>query len=74
LLPLTGTPESLGNQQCGEGVYVIANPTNTGAVYVFPSAGTKNDCIPLQSGDSDFWPVANISALEVDADVSGESI
>jgi len=69
-----GTPESLGSQECGEGVYVVANPANTGAVYVFPSAGTKNDCIPLQPGDSDFWPISNISALKIDVDISGESV
>jgi len=74
VVAVAGTPESLGDQECGEGVYIIANPTNTGAVYVFPSAGSKNDVIPLLPGDSDFWPVSNISALKVDVDVNNESV
>lgn len=68
-----GTPVALGSQACN-GVFVIANPLNVGAMYIFPAAGVKTSVIPLQSGDSDFWPVTNISALKVDSAVSGESV
>jgi hypothetical protein len=68
-----GTAITMGSQACN-GVFVIANPLNTGAMYIFPAAGVKTSVIPLQAGDSDFWPVTNISALEVDSAVSGESI
>lgn len=71
---VAGTPESLGNQPVGDGVYVVADPNNAGKVYVFPAAGSKADVVPLLPGDSDFWPVSNISALKVDADVSGEGV
>jgi hypothetical protein len=69
-----GTPVSLGSQPCGEGVIVTANPDNTGNVYVFPADGTKNNVMPLAPGDPTYYPVSNISALSVDADVSGESV
>lgn len=69
-----GTPVTLGSQACGDGVTVIANPANTGKVYVFPAAGSKTDVVPLAAGDSNFFPVANISALKVDADTSGDSV
>lgn len=71
---VAGTPENLGNQPVGDGVYVVANPSNAGAVYVFPVGGAKTAVVPLYPGDSDFWPVSNINALQVDADVSGDSV
>ena len=67
-----GTPEALGSQAVGEGVYITPLVTNTGAVYVFPAAGAKTDVIALYPGDTDFWPVSNISALKIDSDVNGE--
>ena len=42
-----GTPVSLGSANCGEGVTVIANPLNTGNVYVFAVGSTKTNVVPL---------------------------
>lgn len=70
----TGTAVSLGSQACSQGVTVTANPANTGKVYIFPVAGTKTDVIGLSAGSSIEWSVSNLSALNVDADVSGESV
>lgn len=69
-----GSPVVLGAGYCGEGVIVTANPNNTGNIYVYPAAGAKTDVIPLAAGDSWEWRVSNLSALKVDADVSGESV
>jgi hypothetical protein len=74
VVTIAGTPVNLGSQVCGDGITVIANPANTGKVYVFPAAGSKTDVVPLVAGDSNFFPVANISALKVDADTSGDSV
>lgn len=68
------TPVSPGSHPCGEGVTFVASTANTGAIYVYPAAGAKTDVVPLYAGDSLFWPVANTSALLVDASVSGESV
>ena len=68
------TPVSPGSHDCGVGATFIASTTNTGVIYVYPVAGEKSDVIPLYPGDSLFWPVANVSALLVDASVSGESV
>lgn len=68
------TPVAPGNHPCGPGVTFIASTTNTGVIYVYPAAGAKTDVIPLSAGDSLFWPVANTSALLIDASVSGESV
>jgi hypothetical protein len=69
-----GTAVTLGSQACSQGIIVTANSANTGKVYVFPVAGTKADVKSLAAGESVEWPVANISALNIDADVSGESV
>jgi hypothetical protein len=74
IVATAGTPISLGSQACGDGIIVIANPANTGNIYVFPVAGAKANVIPLAPGDSNFWSVANINELYVDADTSGNSI
>ena len=68
------TPVSPGSHLCGPGATFVANASNTGAIYVYPAAGAKTDVIPLNAGDSLFWPVANTNALLVDASVSGESV
>ena len=68
------TPVAPGDHPCGPGVTFIASTANTGVIYVYPAAGAKTDVIPLSAGDSLFWPVANTSALLIDASVSGESV
>jgi hypothetical protein len=69
-----GTPVSLGDQACGEGIILEASDANTGNIYIFPSAGAKTDVKPLAPGCSTVWPISNISALKVDADVSGDGV
>lgn len=71
---VAGTPELLGVDQQIQGVYVTASPSNTGAVYIFPVTGAKTDVIPLNAGDSDFWPISNLNGLKIDADVSGDGV
>lgn len=69
-----GTPITPASLSCGPGVTFIANLSNVGEIYVYPAAGIKTDVVPLRAGDSIFWPVANVSALKIDASVGGESI
>jgi hypothetical protein len=69
-----GTPVSLGTQVLGSGVTVMAPAGNNKNVYVFPAGGSKNNVPPLAPGMSMSWPVSNLSALQVDADTSGNSV
>lgn len=69
-----GTPITPSSQAVTQGVTFIADPNNTGNVYVFPAAGAKTDVVPLAAGDSVFWPVDNVDTLKVDADVSSEGV
>lgn len=69
-----GTPGTLTDQDCGEGVTCIAASSNTGMIYVYPVAGSKEDVVPLAAGDSIFWPVGNLAALKVDSSVNGDSV
>jgi hypothetical protein len=70
-----GTPVPLGSGSCGKGVYIKPDTTNTDVVFVFPKDGAKTDVEEQAStGGEVFWPVSNLDALLVDADVAGEGV
>lgn len=48
-----GVPVSLGNTKVGDGVYLVANPANTGNVYVFPVDFDKSS-LPEMVTNGDF--------------------
>ena len=73
-VPTPGTPVSPSAQAVVGGITFEADPTNTGKVYVFPAAGVKADAVPLSPGDAVFWPVGDVSALHVDADIAGDGV
>ena len=67
-----GTPKSMGSVKSTVGIYVTADPTNAGSITVFPVGGNAADNLKLYAGDSDFWPVDNLSDLQIDGTDNGD--
>jgi hypothetical protein len=61
---------------CGSGFYLVADPKNTGDVYVYPKNDTskKEDVVPLAAGDFIYWPVNDLMNLKFDASVNNQSV
>lgn len=74
-----GTPEALNSDSSlpvptGIAVLVVADPNNTGIVYVADGDNTRSDGIPLEYPNGVGFEVDDVSVIHVDADNSGDSV
>lgn len=69
-----GTRVALAASTACSYVIVVANPTNTGNIFIGGSGVTSANGVPLSAGLSIVIPIDNLSKVFIDAEVSGEGV
>ena len=70
----TGTAVSLGAVTNEGGFFVKPHPDNTDTVWIFFAGQTKASGFPLNTGETMYLPVNDLTSVVFDADVTDEKI
>lgn len=70
----TGTAVSLGAVTNEGGFFVKPHPDNTDTVWIFFAGQTKASGFPLNTGETMYLPVNDLTNVHMDADVTGEKL
>ena len=70
----TGTPVSMGAVTNEGGFFVKPHPDNTDTVWIMFAGQAKTSGFPLNTGETMYLPVNDLSKIYMDADVTAEKL